>query len=231
MQQDIIKVAYCQNTMVEMDLLQLLKQQTTIRRHQAWTTQRRTKRTLQDLDDIEWRSTLSHVHSKRAVHTFFSSAQDTRNRTHRVKKLHGMLPTMNVMHARHPDLYPDQVCCVCEIQDEDNAHIWQCSANPNVHNEIWEEGLARIDGWGQIATSKYNKKAKENTSKPYSTARASHECPRKRSGGALTGRFTNEDCHPSVEHKHSYAVETTLTEKQTLSGESATFIVASRQSV
>ena len=161
MQQDITKVAYCQNTMVEMDLRQLLKQQTTIRRHQAWTTQRRTKRALQDLDDIEWRSTLSHVHSKRAVHTFFSSAQDTRNRTHGTKKLHGMLPTMNVIHARHPDLYPDQVCCVCEIQDEDNAHIWQCSANPNVHSEIREEGLARIDGWGKTATSKYNKKAKE----------------------------------------------------------------------
>ena len=66
-----------------------------------------------------------------------------------------MLPTMNVMHARHPDLYPDQVCCVCEIQDEDNAHIWQCSANPNVHNEIWEEGLARIEqeGLGETPAS------------------------------------------------------------------------------
>ncbi|KAG0283984.1 hypothetical protein BGZ98_006086, partial [Dissophora globulifera] len=95
MQEDISKFAYCQDTMVEIDLRQQLKQQTTLRRHQAWTTQRRVKRALPYLEDIEWRSTLSMVHSKRPVHTFFSSALDTSNRTHRIKKLHGMLPTLN----------------------------------------------------------------------------------------------------------------------------------------
>ncbi|KAI8595307.1 hypothetical protein EDD21DRAFT_359150 [Dissophora ornata] len=47
------------------------------------------------------------------------------------------------------------------MNGEDNAHISRCGTNPNVVNEIWEEGLARIDGWGQAATFKYNKKAQE----------------------------------------------------------------------
>src|SRR5690606_39033834 len=49
-QQEIAHFAHFQGTLVETDLRQLLKQQTTIRRHQAWTTQRRTKRALADLD-------------------------------------------------------------------------------------------------------------------------------------------------------------------------------------
>ena len=85
----------------------------------------------------------------------------------------------NVMHARHPDQYPDQVCCVCEIQDEDSAHIWQCSANSNVHNEIWEEGIARIDGWGQTATSKYNKKAKEKHQQAILNGKSKSQVPKK----------------------------------------------------
>ena len=68
-----------------------------------------------------------------------------------------MLPTLNSMHARHPDLYPDSVCCVCDIQDEDNGHLWTCSAIRSIHQSIWQQALARIDGWGRAATVKYNK--------------------------------------------------------------------------
>ena len=161
MQQDINKFAYCHNIMIETDLRQQLKQQTTIRRHQAWTAQRRTKRALPHQDDIEWRSTLSIVHNKRPVHTFFSSAQDTRNRTHRIKKLHGMLPTLNVMRARRPDLYPDDVCCVCDIQGEDNNHLWICSAIGEAAKDTFEEALTMIDAWGRRATTQYNKEVQE----------------------------------------------------------------------
>ncbi|KAF9341208.1 hypothetical protein BGX26_008749, partial [Mortierella sp. AD094] len=86
-----------------------------------------------------------------------SSAKDTRHRTHRMKKLHGMLPTMNSMHARNPSLYPDAVCRVCDIQDEDNSHVWICSAISDMDHTIWSEALDRIDAWGNAATRAYNK--------------------------------------------------------------------------
>ncbi|KAF9195179.1 hypothetical protein BGZ51_004607, partial [Haplosporangium sp. Z 767] len=152
-QQEIAHSARFQGTLVETDLRQLLKQQTTIRRHQAWTSQRRTKRAFVDLDDVEWRSTLSHVHNKRSVHSFWSNAKDTRQRAHRIKKLHGMLPTLNSMRARHPDLYDDCTCCVCDIQDEDNHHVWNCSANDHTDKSIWRDALQRINGWGRRATA------------------------------------------------------------------------------
>ncbi|KAF9203867.1 hypothetical protein BGZ49_005946 [Haplosporangium sp. Z 27] len=156
-QRDITFWAKCHKELVEIDLRQLLKQQSTIRRHQAFTTQRRVKRALPDMSDIEWRSTLSIVHDKRAVHTFYSNAKDTRQRTHHLKKLLGMLPTLNSMYARHPNLYPDAICNVCDIQVEDNEHLWLCSALGDVHDDIWSDALGQIDKWGRNATNAYNK--------------------------------------------------------------------------
>ncbi|KAG0205042.1 hypothetical protein BGX28_003206, partial [Mortierella sp. GBA30] len=161
-QQDISHFAYFQGTLVETDLRQLLKQQTTIRHHQAWTAQRRTKYALRDLDEIEWRSTLAHIHNKRQVHTFYSSAKDTHQRSHRIKKMYGMLPTLNSMRARHPNLYEDHVCCVCDVQDEDNHHVWICHKTDAAQKSMWKDALSRIDRWGRQATSKYNKEHEDD---------------------------------------------------------------------
>ncbi|KAG0348896.1 hypothetical protein BGZ54_004513, partial [Gamsiella multidivaricata] len=160
-QQDNSLFAYCHDNIIEHDLRQLLKHQTTIRRRQTWTAQRRVKRAISDLDDIEWRSTFALVHDRRSVHTFYSNAADTRRRTHHIKKLHDMLPTMNSMKARHPDIYSDRVYCVCDIQDEDNDHLWTCSANGDVCKQIWHDGLQQIDKWSRAETAAYNKKSKK----------------------------------------------------------------------
>jgi ribonuclease HI len=155
-QEDIRAFAFCYGSLVEIDLRQLLKQQTTIRHHQQWTSQRRVKKAMPHLDDIEWRSTLALVHARRAVFTFYSSNKDTRQRSHHIKKLHGMLPTLNSMQARHPDLYPDRICRMCEGSDEDNAHLWTCPAMATTIQLIWQEAMDQIDGWGTKATNSYN---------------------------------------------------------------------------
>src|ERR1700743_1606062 len=64
--------------LVEIDLRQLSKQQTTARHHQAWAAQRQVKRAIQDIEDVEWRSTLAYVHDRRAVFTFYSSNKEDR---------------------------------------------------------------------------------------------------------------------------------------------------------
>jgi hypothetical protein len=158
MQSDIKHHGFFCGHSVEIDTRQLLKKQTTVRRHQAWIAQKSTKRAIKDIDGVEWRSTLSHLHDKRAVHTFYSNSKDTYSRSHHIKKLLGMLPTLNVMHARNPGLYPDRVCRVCEIQDEDNYHLWTCSKLQETHVDIWEKALELIDDWGEKAVKKYNKK-------------------------------------------------------------------------
>jgi ribonuclease HI len=176
-QQDIRHFAHCHSTRVEVDLRQVLKQQTTIRRHQAWTTQRRVKRAIPDLDDVEWRSTLGHVHDNKSVYTFYSNAKDTSQRTHHMKKLHGMLPTLNVMRARHPDLYQDSICCVCEAQEEDNGHVWTCHETAGIQKDIWEEGLRQIDIWGQAATIKHNKDARKRYERDIGKGKPNTQAP------------------------------------------------------
>jgi ribonuclease HI len=155
-QTDIRTFAHCYGGIVEIDLRQLLKQQTTIRHHQAWTSQRRVKKAIQDIEDVEWRSTLAFVHDRRAVFTFYSNSTDTRQRTHHIKKLHGMLPTLNSMQARKPDLYPTCLCRLCELEEEDNEHVWNCLAVADTTATIWKEGMVKIGEWGQQATNSYN---------------------------------------------------------------------------
>jgi hypothetical protein len=46
---------------------------------------------------------------------------------------------------------------------EDNEHIWLCPESKEVHSEIWEDGLGRIDFWGTIATRRYNKERKKRS--------------------------------------------------------------------
>jgi len=155
-QMDIRTFAHCYGDIVEIDLRQLLKQQSTIRYHQAWAAQRRVKRAIPDVEDVEWRSTLAFVHNRRAVFTFYSSSTDTRQRTHRIKKLHGMLPTLNSMQARQPDLYPTCLCRRCKLEEEDNEHVWNCPAAADITAAIWKEGMVKIGDWGLQATNSYN---------------------------------------------------------------------------
>ncbi|KAF9370097.1 hypothetical protein BGX21_005677 [Mortierella sp. AD011] len=78
-----------------------------------------------------------------------------------IRRWYHMLPAMNTMHARHPDLYPDSVCRVCNAQDEDNNHVWIHHEIGDEHAKIWEEALTCIDGLGRAATTSYNKERQQ----------------------------------------------------------------------
>ena len=158
-QTDIPYIAHCHGQQLEVDLRQFLKQQTTIRHHHTWTSQKRVKRAIGDLEDTDWPSALSIIHNNRPVHTFFSSRKDTTLRTQHVKKLHGTMATPSMMHARHPDLYPDDLCALCRLATEDNEHIWTCPRLSRTHNQqriIWEEAVAAIPKWGRATVHKVN---------------------------------------------------------------------------
>ncbi|KAF9127750.1 hypothetical protein BGW39_005641, partial [Mortierella sp. 14UC] len=170
-QTDINTFAHCYGELVEIDLRQLLKQQTAIRHHQTWTSQRRVKKAIPDIDDVEWRSTLAFVHDRRAVFTFYSNRRDTRQRTHHIKKLHGMLPTRNSMQARQPDLYPDCICRVCKLEKEDNEHVWNCPATAKTTTTIWKEAMGKINEWGLQATNSYNAARKREYNRAVASGR------------------------------------------------------------
>ena len=53
---------------------------------------------------------------------------------------------------------------------EDNEHIWLCPESKEAHDDIWKDGLGRIDFWGAIATRQHNiermKRRKKGETKP-----------------------------------------------------------------
>ncbi|KAF9919207.1 hypothetical protein FBU30_011120 [Linnemannia zychae] len=153
------------NTTLEGDTRQALKQQTTRRWHQKWRALKRTKQCIPDYDGVDWLGTLAIWHDNKPVFTFYSSQQDTRLRAHRTKKIHGMLPTMNALHARRPDLYPNTLCKVCLREEEDNEHVWICEENRETMAEIMQDGYQRIDEWGMRATREYNRRREQKGKK------------------------------------------------------------------
>jgi hypothetical protein len=60
------------------------------------------------------------------------------------------------MQARKPDLYPTCLCRQCELEEEDNEHVWTCSATADTVIAIWKEAMDKIGEWGLQATNKYN---------------------------------------------------------------------------
>ena len=167
-QDDIKYSATMAGTRLDYDTRHVLKMQTTRRWHQEWMALKRTKRANRDHRGTDWPGSLSIIHSNKPVHTFFSSQQDTRLRSHRIKKIHGMLPTMDALHARRLDLYPNDRCRLCHVETEDNDHIWTCTESREARKALWIDAMKRVDGWGLIATRHYNKEQKENskTGKP-----------------------------------------------------------------
>ena len=130
--------------LVEVDPRQLLKQQSVARTHHQWANQGRTKAWIKDWREIEWRTTLAIVHNYHSPRSMFTSTSDCSKRAHRIKKIHGMLPTRAYQRRWRPDLYEDASCRVCEVADEDITHIWRCPETLEGQGEGWEEAIEMV---------------------------------------------------------------------------------------
>ncbi|KAK3827389.1 MAG: hypothetical protein J3R72DRAFT_517314 [Linnemannia gamsii] len=69
------------------------------------------------------------------VNTFFSLQQETRLRSYRIEKVHGMLPTIDILYARCPDLCKD-----------DNAD----SADKEAKHQQVLRGIMGAKEWGKV---------------------------------------------------------------------------------
>ncbi|KAG9068480.1 hypothetical protein KI688_010751 [Linnemannia hyalina] len=104
----------------------------------------------------DWSQGYGYITHDGFFFTFYSNSKDSHQRTHHIKKLHGMLPTLNSMQARKPNLYPTCVCRRCELEKEDNDHVWKCPSAAETTTEIWKEAMGKINEWGVQATNSYN---------------------------------------------------------------------------
>ncbi|KAG0041344.1 hypothetical protein BGZ83_001964 [Gryganskiella cystojenkinii] len=103
-----------------------------------------------DHKDIHWPSTLDIVHNGNNTGTYYTSTKDTSLRSHRVKKLFGILPTQDIQHQRRPDLYPNSDCPCCEDDLEDNDHVWNCPIQRAAECKVWKDTVDQLPAWSRL---------------------------------------------------------------------------------
>lgn len=152
-------------TVAEDDLRTIVKRQGVIRHNVRWRNQNRTKASIRNFDDVDWRATLGIIHDNNFPGSRFTSVSDCRRRAHRMKKLHGMLPTLSVLHERRPDLYRNPLCRRCLLDVEDQTHLWHCRETVDAQWEGWNEVMEKLNDIGERACSRAKTKWKERKEK------------------------------------------------------------------
>ncbi|KAF9287340.1 hypothetical protein BGZ68_001949 [Mortierella alpina] len=168
------------NQLVEDDVRRTLRIQSAARIHYQWTEQNRTKANIKDWRKVDWTASLGIIHDKNQPMSLHTSTADCSKRAHRIKKLHGMLPTLAVMKQRNPDLYDDDSCRRCYEQyptQETEEHMWDCSESMETQWIGWEKACEMVNHDGNRMFNKHEKlwemrrkKAEENN-KPFTTPR------------------------------------------------------------
>ncbi|KAF8944248.1 hypothetical protein BGZ46_006285, partial [Entomortierella lignicola] len=77
---------------------------------------------------------------------------DSALRAHRIKKLHGTLPTLQQMRQRYPGLYDTDKCQRCASGDvETDHHLWNCDETLEDQKKEWESVVGRVTTFGKRA--------------------------------------------------------------------------------
>ena len=160
----------------DQDLRQILKLQSAVRHHHQWAEQQRTKEHVKDWSSVAWTPTLRIIHNNNAPKRLYTSITDCRLRSHRVKKLHGMLPTLQTMKQRLPDVYDTDLCRRCEEEVETDDHLWNCALSLRAQREEWTgavEDVSRIGirAWRRVVQKwKKAKAAADASGEPFKEA-------------------------------------------------------------
>jgi len=150
---------------VDQDVRRVLKMQSVVRHHQQWLAQHRTKEFIKDSDSIAWTPTLKIIHNNNPPKTSYTSMQDCSLRAHRIKKLHGMLPTLQQMRQRNPGIYGTSTCRRCGIEEESDHHLWNCSVTMMDQQHGWETAVGKAGVAGRRAWRQALRKWKEDNEK------------------------------------------------------------------
>ncbi|KAF9930781.1 hypothetical protein BGZ67_005608, partial [Mortierella alpina] len=166
--------------LLEDDVRRTLRIQSAARIHYQWTEQNRTKGHIKDWRKVDWTASLAIIHDKNQPMSLHTSPSDCSKRAHRIKKLHGMLPTLTAMKQRKPDLYDDDSCRRCYEQyptPETEEHMWDCPESMETQRIGWKKAIEMVNHDGNRMVNKQekgwerSKKKAEQSRKPFTTPR------------------------------------------------------------
>jgi len=85
---------------------------------------------------INWESTWHNIFNCKKFTKSSRVFNSVYDRSYKIKLLMNELPTLETLHKRNPKLYTDSMCPRCQENNEDQIHIWMCSANKTSVTEI-----------------------------------------------------------------------------------------------
>ena len=135
----------------DQDLREIMKLQSAARHHHRWLSQNRTKDHIKDWEAVAWTPTLRIMHNNNSPLRLFTSVADCRMRSHRIKKLHGMLPTLKEMKKRLPEVYTTDICQRCLTDVETDHHLWNCPQTWDAQQDAWGRAIQEISETGNKA--------------------------------------------------------------------------------
>ncbi|KAI1292759.1 hypothetical protein EDD11_008590 [Mortierella claussenii] len=213
---DFLCHAKINDTIVEDDVRRVLKRQSVIRNNTAWTKQNRTAAYIPDWQAVDWKATLNIVHNGQTPRSLFTSPDDCQKRAHRIKKIHGMLPTLSYMKNWRPDLYDTDICRMCELEVEDIEHIWTCAITRGEQMESWNKAVAEVKRKQWKEKQKCQEGQGQQPSKkrrPQFTALAETTIWRMLESkvlGVTTIRCADENLDEADESRHSHDISWTV---------------------
>jgi ribonuclease HI len=154
---DLTCHALFNNRVVEDDLRQLLKRQSAVRTNALWSRQNRTEKYIPRWQEVDWKATLHIIHNGNTPRGLFTSTADCHKRAHKIKKMHGMLPTLSYMKQWRPDLYETDICRMCELDREDTEHLWKCSITDDKQLAGWKKAVESFKADGKRALAQERK--------------------------------------------------------------------------
>ncbi|KAF9177345.1 hypothetical protein BGZ50_008859, partial [Haplosporangium sp. Z 11] len=145
----------------EDDIRKILKLQVAVRMYQTWMYQQRTQKYIGDADSVAWAPTLRIIHNNNPPGRAYTSRKDCALRAHRIKEMHGMLPTLQAMARHKPGLYQSTLCRRCEQETETVEHLWECADTMEMQMEAWKQAIEMTNDDDLRAWHKYHKEWRE----------------------------------------------------------------------
>ena len=105
--------------------------------------------------EIDWKEVWGNI--RRNTGHYCRSMKNSREWVFDTKCLNELLPTLNILNQRRPDLYLDDICIACHKEKEDIGHLARCDIYEVLWNKI-EKKAAELAIEKQQAAEKISKR-------------------------------------------------------------------------
>jgi len=145
-------LAHMNKKLIEGDVRRTLKQTATIVNATKYTKSKTFKsigiRSPLDEEQIgienDWNETAKLINQGIKFTSSFTTLAISSTRTYMTKALHGLLPTLTILHRRAPDTYLSPFCKLCTRAQETNEHMYECQEADEARTTIIKGAIRLI---------------------------------------------------------------------------------------